>query len=448
MTRKRLSLIMILLLLPALIYAAAEFWVLDATDYINTQSGTYYYRFNFQTVMDLSLSYLQPTYSTSQYNHPSYISANNAIATVGVSGCDHNINYTISTGDGRFTSQSDPSKYRTFYVVASPDYSTNLGQADRSYYRYDEITSSTPSESSYLPNTKNSNTMTIRTPTTNGNNVRVNSGNAKVKAFGLDLFIIMDDLTSDDLTHLAALDDYIATITISWTCNTSNCKQGHSGSFIIRVGGYYGTADDGTEDSFFLVVEPTVESLSLDIKTLLLSGNKQKIADLSIDTTTRRMSNNSTYDWRSHLFVFLSSSADYNSSGTKFLLWNIRNNSITIPYEITVTNKTNTSVKSTFDGTDGFVSTTNGNYLDLKDYSKSSSDNYYSKFTDRYQKTYYAINYDATVEIKINDKDVSVSGNNVPLSTILQNPEDYPSKYSSFVGNYQSYIYYHVVYSD
>ena len=44
----------------------------------------------------------------------------------------------------------------------------------------------------------------------------------------------------------------------------------------------------------------------------------------------------------------------------------------TVPFTITVKNATNPSVSSTFDGTDSYPNS--NNYLDLKDYTKSSSD--------------------------------------------------------------------------
>lgn len=50
--------------------------------------------------------------------------------------------------------------------------------------------------------------------------------------------------------------------------------------------------------------------------------------------------------------------------------------------------------------------------------------------------------------IDIQDKEVSVDGSNIAVSTILSNPESYATRYSAFVGNYQAFIYYHIVYID
>ena len=454
MKKKLLFLLISILILPSLVFAAAEFWVLDATDWIGQGQNVYKYRFNFQTVMNLADSFQHATYSQDHYNNEQYISAKNAIASVGVAGCNHKINYTVNTHGGTFVSQSDPSKYRSYYVVASPDYTVygkSNGQTTypRSYYRYNEITNQGVSEYTLLPSTEDGGTMTLRSPVTDGKTgSRVNTSNTtyKINAFGFDLFICMNPLQQSDLIHMSDKDDYIATITISWACNNNNCHEAHSGSFEIRVRGYFGTAEESEEDTFFMVVEPTPQSMSLDIKDLLLNDRIKKIADLSIDTTTRRMNNNSVYDWRSHLHVFLSASPDYNESGQRYLLWNLRNASTTVPFTITVENATNPSVSSTFDGTDSYPNSSN--YLDLKDYTKSQSDNYYSSFTDRYQKNYYAINYKAEVSIDIQDKEVSINGTNVLVSTILRNPQTYASRYSAFVGNYQAFIYYHIVYTD
>lgn len=449
--KKTALLITILLFIPLMLFATGSFWVLDATNWINPESGTPYYRFGFQTVMNLTDIFLQPTYSTDHYGNEQYISSKNAIATAGVQDCDHKINFTVSTNGGHFVSQSDPSKYRSYYVAISPDYSTISNPDSRYYYKYDEINSTSASDSTLLPNTKNNNnSLTFRTPKTNGSQAYVSSSNTKqnIKSIGFDLFICLDQLQQSDLYLLADKDDYLATITVSWSCAENNCSDpDHIGSFMIRVRGYFQTVDENDEDTFFLVVNPTPDSMSLDIKDLLLNDKTATIANLNVDTTTRRMDNNSVYDWRSHLFVFLSASPDYNSSDQRFLLWNIRNYAITVPYTITVTNNTNSSVKSTFDGTDRFISTQEGNYLDLKDYNKSST-SYYSKSTDRFGKDYYAINYSATVDIDLQDKEVSINGVNVLISTILSHPEEYASRYSSYVGNYQSYIYYHIVYSD
>ena len=441
--------IAILLFLPLMIFATGSFWVLDATNWIDTTSGTPYYRFGFQTVMSLSDVFLQPTYSTDHYGNEQYISSKNAIATAGVKDCNHKINFTVSTNGGQFVSQTDPSKTRSYYVVISPDYSTVTNPDSRYYYKYNEITGQAVSNSTLLPNTKNNdNILTFRAPKTDESEANVGSSTQEITSIGFDLFLCMDQLQQSDLYHLSEKDDYLATITISWSCAENNCNDAsHTGSFMIRIRGYFQTPAEDGEDTFFLVVNPTPDSMSLDIKDLLLNDKKTTIANLNVDTTTRRMDNNSVYDWRSHLFVFLSASPDYNSSDQRFLLWNIRNYAITVPYTITVTNNTNSSVKSTFDGTDRFISTQSGNYLDLKDYTKAST-NYYSKSTDRFGKNYYAINYSATVDIDLQDKEVSINGTNVLISTILSNPQVYASRYSSYVGNYQSYIYYHIVYSD
>ena len=489
MKKTTASIIMILLFVPAMIFSAAQFWVLDNTDWLNPTSSTDYYRFNFQTVLNLDQQFKQPGYATSYYGDTDYISSANSIASVGVSGCEHKIIYTIDTHSGTFVSQSDPSKYRSFYVVASPDftkYDSSIDPDDpstyryntqgqrytsyfpRSYYYYNEdINDYVASVNTSLPNTNNNDhRIAITTPKTDGSvsnvgqensyGTRINERSSAINAFGLDLFICMDALTNDDYYHLIDADDYQATITISWRC-ANNCPE-HSGSFTIVVRGYLNGNTMGTDDAVFLTVEPTVASMSLDIKKMILSNDplekEIKIADFSVNTTTvRRDRNNSSkidWKWFDRVSVFLSSSPDYNATGQQFLLWNIRNNLVTIPFEITVYNNSDQSKKtySTFNGTDGYVSPSSGNYLDLRDLTKSST-LYYSVSRDRFQNDYYAINYSADVTIKIDgSKTVLINNEEVPISTILANPNTYRTRYSALVGNYQSYIYYHVVYSD
>lgn len=458
MKRFLISLLLILVV-PFITFADGTFFVLDSTDWTNSQSGTPYYRYNFQSVIDLSDVFEQPTYSQSDYQ--TKLSSANAIATVGVANSSHKIRYTINTNGGTFVSQSDPSKYRSYYVVASPDYSNSTGtNIGRTYYYYDVANSVRIQTSQDLPSTKGSNTMTYITPYTNGSKQYVYAPNGyggtvnqdRIYSFGLDLFICMDELSNTDLTHISENDDYIATITISWECaDNNNCNQNHSGTFDIMLRGYFGENTGSDLDTFFIVVEPTSQSLNLNLKDILLNHETKTIANLVINTTTRRIANDAhdPYQWRDHLYAFLSSSPDYNSSNQKFLFRNIMDSSITIPFTLTVYNNSNTSHYTTFDGLDYFTSTTNnsGHFLDLKDYTKRSTD-YYSKFTDRFQQSYYAINYKGRVDMNLQDKEVSVNGENVLLSVILSNTDTYSSKYSTFVGRYSANIYYHVVYVD
>ncbi len=476
MFRKTNAFILILLFLPALLFAVANFWVLDQTDWLNTGAKTDYYRFNYQTVLNLDQEFKQPTYSTDHYNNEQYISKNNAIASIGVSGCNHRIIYTINTNGGTFVSQSDSSKYREYYVVASPDYTkynnvnvnnptyndvpNGTSHFPRSYYYYDEATSSLKQTSDYLPNTKNGTSMSLTTPVTDGvTESRYNGSSgwggtnwstSTMNAFGYDLFICMDGLEPDDYYHLIESDDYLATITIKWDCE-QNCPE-HHGSFTIIVRGYIDHNSGNGTDTVFLVVEPTADSMSLNLKEMILSNDpaitEKTIAKLTVDTTTVRKNKNNNSDvswkWRERVKVFLSASPDYNSSGNSFLLWNIRNNTITIPFEITVYNDSDNTDQtySTYYGTDS-IST--NNFLDLRDLTKSSTD-YYSVFTDRYLQDYYAINYSGTVKISVDGtKTVSVNNTEVSIATILSDPTTYRTKYYTFVGNYQSYIYYHIV---
>ena len=458
--KRFLILLLLIIAVPLMTVSAESFFVLDATDWINSTPQTPYYRYNFQSVMNLSDVFEQPNYSQSDYQNK--LSSANAIAAVGVADCSHRIRYTFNTHGGTFVSQSDPSKYRSYYIVASPDYSDSTGSdISRSYYKYDVEHTRGISDSEMLPNTKNSPIMTYVTPYTYGKNgdgrwsdahKQYISSSSKdyIYSFGLDLFIIMDELSNADLTHISENDDYIATITISWECYENNCTGHHSCSFDINLRGYYGENTGLDTDTFFIVVEPTSQSLNLNLKDILLNNEKKDIANLTINTTTRRIINGSNaHLWRNHLYAFLSASPDYNSSSQKFLFMNIMDHSTTVPFTLTVYNNSDPSHFSTFDGLDYFTSANDnsGNFLDLKDYTKSSTD-FYSKFTDRFQQSYYAINYTGRVELALLDKEVSVGGTNVMLSTILADTDTYSSRYSKYVGRYSANIYYHVVYAD
>ena len=136
MLRKTTAFILILLFLPALLFSAAQFWVLDQTNWINTGAKTDYYRFNYQTVLNLDQEFKQPTYSNDHYNNEQYISKNNAIASIGVSGCSHRIIYTIDTNGGTFISQSDSSKDRHMFPASKKAASSRNESTLNRYSRF------------------------------------------------------------------------------------------------------------------------------------------------------------------------------------------------------------------------------------------------------------------------------------------------------------------------
>ena len=184
----------------------------------------------------------------------------NTLGNFGVQGCAHKLKFTIST-DGRFVSQSDPSKYRNYYLAMRPkcriykggDMNYNLGSNGVDI-----------DESDRLVNTKLTGSMTYITPpvSESGSYVRVDSkGTMKtIDRFHADLIVMMDELSSEDKQKLSELDDYFATFTISWECEENNCTNPkHFGEYTVVLRGYYGS-DKPRYSLVSLFVKPTVNS--------------------------------------------------------------------------------------------------------------------------------------------------------------------------------------------
>ena len=433
---------------------AESFWCLNATQNINTDTdwwGNYTtdaYRFNYSTVFDLNTYYNKSGRTTpklSDYNTTNGLNEAKAIGTVGVGGCDHAITYTISTNGGKFVSQSDPSKFRSFYVVNVPDYSTS-GSTNRPYLCYNSDGYDADAHS-----TLGSNSMTFVAPVTNGNtNATFYNSNGsqitvKCASVGLDLFLCMAN-PSNEVSHLAENDDYIATITVSWSCS-QGCPE-HSGIFDMVVRGYYGSNSGQPRDSFLLIVNPTSDASTLDLKKMIKEDQTKTIASMRIATTTKEGTSGSAYAWRDHIYAFLSSSANYTApDSTGFVLTKMTNRSITIPYTLTVYNTTNgTSMQGqVYDGTDYFIEQDQSYCIDLKDYSKPNTNNYAMSY-DRYGTYYYAINYSGRVDINLSN--FTIPGTSVDIRTVMTDPVTYNEEYTRYIGKYESNIYYHIVFVD
>lgn len=436
---KRLVITLItLLMLSFAVTAEARFYTLNATE--NTGDGNQY-RFSYTTVFDLT-DYFSGTPKYGDYagssNPNGKLNEARSLATVGVAGCEHQIVYTITaTNEAKFVSQSDPSKYRKYYVVVVPDQGDIEGTSRYYYYPNGGNSSST------ALSTKNSNSFTLTTIKTDGSvTTRVNYSYVTIGSMGLDLFLCMDQLQDEDLLHLAQSDDYYATINVSWHCANGNCTDAHSGSFDITVRGYYGNNGGQERDSVFLLLYPTTESTKINIKEVAMNHSTVDIATFKINTTTKE-----DFNWKNHLFAFLSASANYNvSDNNGFILKKMGDSSTTIPYTLTVYNTTNgalTENKKVYDGKAYFTNAASaGSFcLDLTDYTKVS--------VDTYNDTYNAINYEGKVKMKLNDFAIPGSGND--FAAVMANPsasDSYLLDYQNYIGKYESQIYYHVVYTD
>ena len=444
--KKIVLLLATLMVFSLSVFAAETFWCLNATQ--NYGSSGDRYRFNYSTVFDLSTYYNYSNRTTPQlgdYNKTNGLNEAKALGTVGVGGCSHAITYVIDTHGGQFVSQSDPSKYRSFYVVNVPDYSVS-GSNSRSYYCLNSS-----GTSGNAPSTLGNNTMTFTAPITDGNtstsiyNNYGNSTNVKCVSIGLDLFLCMAN-PSSELEHLAQNDDYFATITVSWSCS-EGCP-GHSGTFDMVVRGYYGSNSGQDRDSFLLIVNPAPDASTLDLKQMIKENQTKTIASMRIATTTKEGTSGSAYAWRDHIYAFLSASADYNTANhSGFVLTKMTNRSITIPYTLTVYNTTagSTMEGQVYDGTDYFIENDQSYCIDLKDYSKPST-NYYAMSYDRYGTYYYAINYSGRVDINLTN--FTIPGSTIDLRTAVNDPVTYNDEYTKYIGKYESNIYYHIVFVD
>lgn len=447
--KRFLSFLILLVAFSSMIFAEETFWCLNATQNVNTNTNYDAYRFNYSTVYDLSTYYNYNNRTTPRlgdYNKSGGLNEAKALGTVGVGGCSHAITYTIST-TGRFVSQSDPSKYRTFYVVNVPDYSVS-NSTSRKYYCLNR--SGTDGNA---PSTLDgANSMVFTAPATDGKTSATlydNSGSqitVKCSSIGLDLFLCMAN-PSSELEHLAPNDDYVATITVSWQCS-QGCAA-HMGTFNMVVRGYYGSNNGAARDSFLMIVNPTTDATMLDLKKMIKEDQAKTISNIVVSTTTKEGTSGSAYAWRDHIHAFLSASSNYNAADTNgFVLTKMTNRSITIPYTLTVYNTTTgaPATGQTYDGKDYYTNSNSDSfYIDLKDYSKPST-NYYAMSYDRYGTYYYAINYTGRVEIKISNYTIPGSGNS--LKAVMMDPVTYDTDYTKYIGKYESNIYYHIVYDD
>ena len=477
---KRIVVIIFILAVASSLLFAESFWCINSTHNINTEkNGNRWkydaYRYNYSTVFDLSTfySYTSGNYwnqqtitspKISDYNVTDRLDSSRAIGTVGVGGCSHEIEYTIDTNGGKFISQSDPSKTREFFVAFVPDFSSTSSTTGR-YYYFDGVQYS--SSDDYAPSTtKNNSSITFIAPKTN-ESVQVSNLNqtrtgasGNYTSIGLDLFLYMNELDTAALTQLAQNNDYVATITVTWHCTDTTCSDpNHNGAFNMVVRGYYDYNETVKNDSFWFLVSPASDTTTLNLKKIIQNYNTPKtIATITVATTTiernyEYKNGNQTvtvnnYDWRDRIYAFLPASPDYTVSDQNgFVLTKMNNQSITIPYTLTVTNKTDgtNTHSTTYDGKAKFVSGDHTYCLDLRDYSKESS-NYYSHSQDRYGTDYYAINYKGQVDLKITN--FTIPGSSNDLVSVMNDPLLYNTDYTKYIGKYESNIYYHIVFDD
>ena len=110
MKKTTIILVIILSMLP--LFAAEQVWFMYSTRMTsNINLGDTYYLPDYSKTWTQDTSIGNPltgTYSTI-----------NTLGNFGVMSCEHKLHFTITT-DGRFVSQSDPSKYREYYLAMRP----------------------------------------------------------------------------------------------------------------------------------------------------------------------------------------------------------------------------------------------------------------------------------------------------------------------------------------
>ena len=428
--------------------------------------------------------------STNDSDKGTYDKYINVMGNIGCAYTDHQIVFSISS-DNRFVSQSDPSKYRDFYVVVKPK--IRYKSKDYEYCCIDSIittpgTFPTPintpvSLEDYCPNTKNGNTAQIYSPqlvvhhgenepdtyyypsnATGDNNRFVFSGsydpssypNNKPDRFYCDLLLVLDPLVDetngiDQTLHLAEGSDYFATIYISADCNVPDCSNPmHHMSYSYVIRGYYSNKDNLAGRTFFTFVTQEAQAANLDIEAIIDAQNSinsgfdfdtdndvktvitpgAKISEIEIMTVPR----GTDYKTKASVFITATSSMDSTTTSSPETFYLRHTDSdIRIPFKVVVKNLKNNELQ-VFDGS------APGTKINLA--------NNQSVVVDRANNKYNSVKYNGEVYIVIKDEATGriteqVNGNTVVYPTV---------KISEFLDNdnlglnglYTSYVYYHI----
>ena len=329
-------------------------------------------------------------------------SNNNYVGKVVVEKTSQPTTITITTlNNGRFVSSSDPTKYRDFFIAVNPRQKNRIGTTSN-YYESDSV-----QNSDRMPNTRDINQVSITLPSASNGILGLFA-----TSYWIDILVCMDELTSNDLHHMTETDDYYASFLVEWS-------GGGEGSAIVNLRGYYGDENvlDTSSDSVYLTVIPRAEATNLNIIDAIANATSIPIADISVSTTPAQTSNT----WNGKVYTFVSPSSDYTEAvADGFVLVNSRNGN-TIPYTITISDG---STSKTFNGSSNYSSLKSNGCI------KSGTP---QKTTD----SFYVYSFSGVVSITIsNPTDVIVSDN-------VYNAEN-PN--SDYYGEYESYVYYHVVY--
>ena len=441
------------------------------------------------TTINLENTFYLPKYSTEWEKPPkpslengTYITRSdqggtpNGIGHMGVAATTTEITFTVST-TGRFVSQSDPSKYRDFYVALMPRIrktkdgivdgasgASDSGAKDLNYYVDLAHAGYVHSSDERIPNSRDtadtgSNAtmkyITVKTPAIpslsdasgtwslyldDGKTVskKINSGNPSygyvyAERVYYDILLCLDPITSQDRIHMSKLDDYVAQIYIEWHCDEAECTNPgvHNGGYVLIVRGYYGGAGDAS-DNVFLLVTPEAAASRLDIIDIINNqGGREKIASMNV-ITTNAMKENS---WDSLVKVFISSSNNYNVQGERFALKRYHgvNDNKPIYFNVAVydegSENTPGAYNKLYTGTDYWQSSAASSSMCLN---LNSS---IVQYRERTGSTSKGMVYNGVVMLELVD-----DGDLQSLDDIVNNRSDYS-------GLYKENIYFHILYN-
>lgn len=436
--RRRIIIILTALILTVQNLHAAAAWLTPRIWFENDYS-------NRKNVINLESLFYLPTMDTA-YNSNSptgTYSSVNSLGNFGCAYCNHDIIFTVQT-DGKFVSESDPTKYREFYIAIMPRvrYDTldrkNSTIDDKTYcmdrtYQGGEVAGAV-----MAPNTRDVSGSPMKTLTITAPAISMDpytkyyvgpDGEQHVFRFWCDVLICLPALTQEDLQHLIESDDYSATVTVSWTCaGEGECNASHSGSFQFNLRGYYKT-QQGSQDSLAMFVVPTSSSMNLDIRSILERNTQEEnIAQMKVYTTTVKKSTNIWARFQGSQITevrvkpFISANSSWNQQdGQNANTFTLTNGNTNIPFSVIVRDPDYTTGNVNgyyweFDGSD-YWGKNNMNSIDLK--------NYVVRINDRQGTEYNMISFTGDVYI-------SFEGQTIP------NP--------LASGIYSEDIYYYIVY--
>lgn len=367
-------------------------------------------------------------------NRGTYITGINNLGKFGIYDTGHNIEFTVSTGDGRFVGVSDPTKYRDFYVGLFPRsrYNDGTKEDDRACFCLYTVDGqgnqiSTPvNHEDRIPNTKGTNYVSIISPiVAEGNHnvsVLVDNGMQRtINRWWCDVVLCLEPLTYEDEMHLQrnenAINDeeYIATVSIEWHCLDPDCNKNHSGAYTFVLIGYYGANAPAGDMAISMFVIPDAAASNLRIADILNGTGEQRIAGLQLYSFAK---SGGKTTWDGLVTLFVSSNQAYQTAGEHFYLDKTPSSNSPysrIPFEVKIVNSDGITY-ATFDGTDNYQS---GNKVDYSDYVKTSK--------GKNNNDTSMIEYMGDVYIELEDPDNSIR--------------------TYYSGIFKETIYYHVVYN-